>query len=168
MKHLGVFAVTMSWLAVLACGGEPANKEATVNEEGTINEEAIIRFHLEDGSILGIDGEKINEPTDSLDVYYKDYAIKETSDGEVIIYNLDEEAAACEEGTRGEIPTLPNEYSPRVRDCGYIDWCNEPGAREVVCRCKNSSCSYWELVLDCWEDADYVCGNWSRMSIHTC
>lgn len=72
----------------------------------------------------------------------------------------------------GADPASPNE-SAEYGDvdkagCAYIQYCDAPGDLEVVCRCQNGNCSDSAVINECFQDADYVCGNWSRMRIYFC
>jgi hypothetical protein len=72
----------------------------------------------------------------------------------------------------GAEPSSPNE-SAEYGDvdkagCAYIQYCDASGDLEVICRCQNGSCSDSAVINECITDANYVCGNWSKMRIYFC
>lgn len=47
--------------------------------------------------------------------------------------------------------------------CVHIRFCNAPGPDEVVCDTNDRPCSRAARLEECFDDADAVCGNWTRM-----
>jgi hypothetical protein len=43
--------------------------------------------------------------------------------------------------------------------CVYVEWCNEPGPWGTICQVENYSCSWSQIVNECYVDARYVCGS---------
>lgn len=62
----------------------------------------------------------------------------------------------------------PSELEPRTSGCTHIQFCNAPGADEVVCITNDKTtgaCTPNARLNECISDADFVCGNWTNMTL---
>lgn len=71
-----------------------------------------------------------------------------------------EPVATLPEGTPGD--ELEGDLIEKA-GCTHIRFCNAPGAQEVICDTNDRPCSRAARLAECFDDADTVCGNWSRM-----
>ncbi len=103
------------------------------------------------GAEQPIDSEQasVSEPSESEETNSTSSWIVDTGDGPITVAPAGDEGAETS-GTEGGVEAMKN--------CVYIDWCNEPGARGTVCRAKAGCASLSALVKECNSDAKAVCG----------
>jgi len=58
----------------------------------------------------------------------------------------------------------PGTETPLTAGCTHIRYCNAPGAAEVQCVTNDrASCTRQQRFNECISDADFVCGDWTKM-----
>ena len=70
-----------------------------------------------------------------------------------------EPAASLPEGAPGDEESALVEKA----GCTHIRFCNASGPQEVICDTNDRPCSREARFNECISDADFVCGNWTRM-----
>jgi len=88
-----------------------------------------------------------------------DFQLSQAADGTQQYSRNDRDPA------RGTDEVVPGEAeSIEKAGCAYIQWCNAPDEREVVC-VQSRRCYGDDTIIECFRDADSVCGNFNDLYI---
>lgn len=90
-----------------------------------------------------------------------DPAVEDLGDGVYRVHPDEATLADIPDGTPGaRLDTT------QVRDCAYVQWCNEPGPRGTICRARpECGCSG---VVECNEEVNRICGGFTDPAYFLC